>query len=248
MKEQLELLIKFQMFDVALVRAQKIKEDHPHQTKHIEEAVERERKELQTQEKQLEEIKKKRIQKEQDLAIEEEKVRKAKERLNAVKTNKEYHAALKEIEVLESHNSILEEAILLVMEQSDQGTRNLHSLETRFKQTLKKAEEDSNALNHQLEEALKEIEAQQQLREALVAQIAPELLDQYHKIRQKRGDPVVVPVEDSCCQGCHMNIPPQVFNEVKKCQTIIKCPHCSRLLYWVKNHESVSLTSHPHPQ
>jgi predicted nucleic acid-binding Zn-ribbon protein len=208
-KEQLELLIKFQMFDVALVRAQKIKEDHPHQTKHIEEAVERERKELQTQEKQVEEIKKKRIQKDQ------------------------YHAALKEIEVLESHNSILEETILLVMEQSDQGTRNLHSLETRFKQTLKKAEEDSNALNHQLEEALKEIEAQQQLREALVAQIAPELLDQYHKIRQKRGDPVVVPVEDSCCQGCHMNI---------------KCPHCSRILYWVKNHESVSLTSHPHPQ
>ena len=75
-----------------------------------------------------------------------------------------------------------------------------------------------------------------------------EFLSLYQKIKQKRAEPIVVPVEDSCCQGCHVNIPPQLFNEVKKCKTIIKCPHCSRILYWKKNHEAVSGILQPQPQ
>lgn len=241
MKEQLELLIKLQTFDLAILRAQRTQEEHPQMIKQLEEVLEKERKELQSKEKQLEEIKKKRVGREQDLAISEEKVRKAKERLTAVKTNKEYQASLKEIEVIENQNSKLEEEILIFMEQSDQIMSNLEKTEEHFKLTMKKTEEKKSELEKKLEEYTKGIEEWQKMREELLSQIESELLDQYQRIKQKRTEPIVVPVEESCCQGCHMNIPPQLFNEIKKCKTIIKCPHCSRILYWEKNHQAASL-------
>lgn len=248
MKGQLELLIKLQLFDSAILRAQRIQEEHPQKIMQLEEALEKARKELQSQERQLEKSNKKRIGKEQDLAIEEEKVRKAKERLTAVKTNKEYHAALKEIEAIENQNSKLEEEILIFMEQVDHIKSDLKKKEEHFKRTIKTTEEKKIALEKKLEECTKEIEAQQKVREEVLSQIESELLKQYHRIKQNRADPIVVPVEDSCCQGCHVNLPPQLFNEVKKCQTIIKCPHCSRILYWKKNHEAASLALQPQPQ
>lgn len=241
MKGQLEFLIKLQMLDSAIIRAQRVQEEHPKRITQLEETLQKEREALQSEEKHLEEITKKRVAKEQDLAIEEEKVRKAKERLTTVKTNKEYQAALKEIEATKKQNSKLEEEILFFMEKIDNTKKILKGTEELFKLTVETTEEKKIALGKELEKYTKEAEEQQKTREELLSQMESELLGQYQKIKQKHPDSTVVPVEDSCCQGCHMNIPPQLFNEVKKCQTIIKCPHCSRILYWEENHQAASL-------
>jgi len=169
-------------------------------------------------------------------------------RLTSVKTNKEYKASLKETESIEKQNAKIEETILIIMEETDQLKVNLKKMEADFKLTVEKAEEEKAALEKQMEECTKEIEEKQKMKEELVPQIKSELLDIYKKVKQKRTEITVVPVEDSCCQGCHMNIPPQLFNEVKKCKTIIKCPHCSRILYWEKNHEIISGVIQPQPQ
>jgi len=235
LKEQLELLVKLQNFDLNILRAQRIKEENPQRINQLEETLEKERKELQSIEKQLEEVKKKRIGKEQDLAVAEEQIRRTKKRLTSVKTNKEYQAALKEIEVIENQKSKLEEEILIFMEQYDQIKRNLEKIEDHFNLTIKKTEEKKIELQKNIEECIKAIEEQQKMREELLPKIESKLFSQYQRIKQKRTEPIVVPVEDSCCQGCHVNIPPQLFNEVKKCKTIIKCPYCGRFLYWEKS-------------
>lgn len=248
MKHQLELLVKLQTCDLAILKAQKIQEEHPQKITQLEEALEKEKKELQSKEKQLEEIKKKRIGKEQSLAIEEEKVKKARERLTSVKTNKEYQASLKEIEAIEKQNSKIEEEILVIMEDNDQLNVDLEKMEANFKLMMKQTEEKKTALKKQIEACTNEIEEKQKIKELLVPQIQSELMDIYKKIKQKRTEITVVPVEDSCCHGCHMNIPTQLFNEVMKCKRIITCPHCSRILYWKKNHDLISGTIQPQPQ
>ena len=114
--------------------------------------------------------------------------------------------------------------------------------------TEKEAEEEKSKLEKQLIECTQAIEAEEKMKEAFIAQIKPEVLDRYQRIKEKRPELTVVAVEHSCCLGCNMNIPPQLFNEVKKCQKIIVCPHCSRILYWEKNHETVSGTLQPEAQ
>jgi len=248
LKTQLELLVRLQSCDSAILKAQKIQENHPREIKRLEEALERERQAVHDQENRFEEVKKKRIAKEQDLALEEEKVNKAKQRLTTVKTNKEYQASLKEIEATERQNSKIEEEILTIMEEADTLTIKHEKTEEHFKLTEKEAEEEKRKLEKQIIECTQKIEEQQKMKEALIAQIKPEVLDRYQRIKQKRPELTVVAVENSCCRGCNMNVPPQLFNEVKKCQKIIVCPHCSRILYWEKNHETFSGTLQPEPQ
>ena len=248
MKTQLELLVKLQSCDAAISTAQKIQENHPLKIKHLEEGLEKKREILLKQQQQLEEIKKKRIRKEQDLAAEEEKVNRAKQKLATVKTNKEYQASLKEIENIEKCNSKIEEEILLIMEEVDNLTKQRDKTEEQFKLVEKETEDQKRKLDEQIKESIQVIEANQKKKEEYIAQIKDEILDLYQKIKLKRPELTVVPVDNSCCLGCHMNIPPQLFNEVKKCQKIIRCPHCSRILYWKKNHETLPGMLQPEPQ
>lgn len=243
MKTQIELLVKLQSCDSAILKAQRVQDNHPREINHLEETLERERQAVQEQKNRFEEVKKKRMAKEQDLALEEEKVNKAKQRLTAVKTNKEYQAALKEIETIERQNSKIEEEILTIMEEADTLTIKHQETEERFKLTEKKAAEEKRKLEKQIIECTQAIEEQKKMAEELIAQIKPEILDRYQRIKQKRPELTVVAIENSCCLGCNMNVPPQLFNEVKTCQKIIVCPHCSRILYWEKNHETATLAN-----
>lgn len=245
MKAQLELLVRLQSCDSAILGAERIQGNHPREIARLEEALEREREELREEEKKLEAVKQRRITKEKELALEEEKVDKSKQRLTAVKTNKEYQAALKEIEAIERQNALIEEEILTIMEEAD--TLKAHHEKSKADFTLRErdTEEKKRELEKQLEACTQTIDEQQQMKEGFIAQINPEVLDRYQRIKQQKPELTVVAVENSCCLGCNMNIPPQLFNEVKKCQKIIVCPHCSRILYWEKNHEPVSESPQP---
>lgn len=247
MKTQLELLVKLQNCDSAISKAQRIKENHPQEIKHLEEELAKKQAEFNKQTQQLEEIKKKRIAKEQDLALEEEKVEKARQRLATVKTNKEYQASLKEIEATESNNLKIEEEILIIMEEADALREKQKQGEEQFNRVEKEISEKKKILEAQLKECSQEIEAKQKEKEQFMSQIKEAVLDLYNRVKQKRPELTVVPVENSCCMGCHMNIPPQLFNEVKICQKIIRCPHCNRILYWQKNHETLPGTLQPEP-
>jgi len=245
LRKQLELLIQIQVCDLAILEDQRTQEEHPQRIQELEESLEKVKQELQSETKRAEEMRSKKTRKEQELADEEEKIRKAKEKLNAVKTNKEYQASLKEIERSEKHNVKLEEEILSIMEGDDTLKETLKNMEEQYTLASKKTEEEKQKLEEKLKESEKEIAEQQKIKEAFVAQIESSPLSLYQRVHKKRAGSTVVPVEDGCCQGCHMNIPPQLFNEVKKCQKIINCPHCSRILYWQKNHEEEPLSALP---
>lgn len=247
MKNQLELLVKLQSCDSSINNAQRIQENHPRMISQLEEALAREREDLQAQERLLDEIKKKRIRKEQELALDEEKVQKAKQKLTAVKTNKEYQAALKEIELIEHENAKVEEEILVIMEEAESLARKKAALAEVFNRKVKETEASKGALEKQLAACQQEIEEKERLKSTFIAQIQTEVLELYHKIKQKRPDLTVVAVENSCCLGCHMNIPPQLFNEIKRCEKIITCPHCNRILFWEKNYEAISGTLQTEP-
>jgi len=217
-----------------------MQENHPRMIAQLEETLAKAREELSLQERLLDEVKKKRIQKEQALALDDDKVEKAKQKLTAVKTNKEYQAALKEIEIIGHDNTRIEEEILTIMEEAERLVRQKAEREEQFKRKAKEIEEGKTLLENQLAACAQEVEENEQLKSSFITQIQAELLDLYHKIKQKRPELTVVAVENSSCLGCHMNIPPQLFNEVIKCQKIITCPHCNRILFWEKNYETVA--------
>ena len=42
----------------------------------------------------------------------------------------------------------------------------------------------------------------------------------------------VVPVVNGVCKGCHMAIPPQLYNIIQRGLSMETCPSCNRIIYW----------------
>lgn len=60
--------------------------------------------------------------------------------------------------------------------------------------------------------------------------VDPKLMEQYTKRRKDNIFPVMVPVRDSSCGGCHMELPVSMMNKLKE-EGVLSCEHCRRIIY-----------------
>ncbi|HSE84091.1 MAG TPA: C4-type zinc ribbon domain-containing protein, partial [Thermodesulfobacteriota bacterium] len=67
-------------------------------------------------------------------------------------------------------------------------------------------------------------------REKVTSLVNSDILSMYERVKRKNGI-ALVEAKNEVCTGCHMNIPPQLFNEVLTSSRIIQCPNCQRILY-----------------
>jgi predicted nucleic acid-binding Zn-ribbon protein len=85
-------------------------------------------------------------------------------------------------------------------------------------------ESKSKALGSQQQELESE-------RQALAAQIDDDVLDQFERLFNSKGDAAVVAVEHGVCTGCHMKITTATAASVKAGKEIVNCENCGRILY-----------------
>ena len=90
---------------------------------------------------------------------------------------------------------------------------------------------DSDAARARMSEIEATIASLRAERDKLAADVKADVLKRYSSIRMRRGL-AVVSVRNGTCQGCNMNIPPQLFNVLQRGQTIETCPSCHRIIYW----------------
>ena len=180
----------------------------------------------------LEALKKERRQIERDIEDLEVKKKKSQAKLSSVSTNKEYRAALKEIEELDRNRSLLEDRALELMEQVEQLEREMESAAGE----LEKLRKDTEAKKKEIEKEMRGLESSlaelAKEREQLCGQVDRELLSRYDMLRERRGGLAVSPVISGVCQTCHMGIPPQKFNELIRGDSLMSCPNCQRIIYW----------------
>jgi hypothetical protein len=82
----------------------------------------------------------------------------------------------------------------------------------------------------QREEKLVDLESK---RVAVAAGLDAGLLNIFDQVKAKQDNQVaIVAVRNAVCQGCNMNIPPQVYNELQRCDSLRYCPSCFRIIYW----------------
>jgi hypothetical protein len=161
-----------------------------------------------------------------------EKIRKLRGRTSEIKTNKEYQAHLKEIEAVETQQRGVEEEVLFLMEAVDTAQRELKGDEGKVKIEEERIEAFKKKLEEEVGETEKELDALKLQREQLVKGIEGELYHLYVQLLETKRGLAVVETRGEVCQGCYMNIPPQLFVEIKKNEKIIQCPQCNRILYW----------------
>jgi predicted nucleic acid-binding Zn-ribbon protein len=232
LREQLELLWELQEIDLGLKSIKEEKDRYPKEIKKLDEKQKAERERIEREKEKIESLEKTRRQKEGQLALEQEKMKRAGGRMSEVKTNKEYQALLTEIEAIKEANSRMEEEILQVMDEIDELKKDLSKREKDAGLTLEKLEGERKKLQEKMVHDEKVWDKQTERREALSKQIESKLIKLYNTLKEKRQGVGVVSVKHETCQGCFVNVPPQMFIEVQKTNTIVRCPNCNRILFW----------------
>ena len=165
------------------------------------------------------------------LVDDEQQVSGAKHKLSQAKNSKEYMAAQREIEQRRESVAGREGEISKLVEAVD-AKKKLLADRAADVQTLKDSiQKDSDVARARMAELEAKIAALRTERDALAASVKPEMLKRYSTIRMRRGL-AVVSVRNGTCQGCNMNIPPQLYNTLQRGQTIETCPSCHRIIYW----------------
>ena len=232
MREQIEILANLQNVDREIKEKNNIKQEL------LADLVVRE-KEIQSKKQEIAwlaaayaEKEKERQEKERFLQDEGKKAMDKRMRMNRIKNSKELQALQREIDQIKQSNGDVEEDLIRVFEESD-----------RIKAELKAKEEEADTMAKEWQQRHEEMQAKISsidqfvseavtLRNTIASQIGGELISRYELIFARRGGSAVVEVTGGICQGCYMNIPPQLWNEIIKSEKVNLCPSCQRILYY----------------
>ncbi len=238
MKKQLDLLWELQKIDLELRNLKEAQDGYPKEIKRLDEKQKLEREKIQKEKEKLESLEKDRRNKEGQLSLEQEKVKKTEGRMFEVKTNKEYQALLTEIDTLKGASSREEEDILQLLEEIDELKKTLSKREKEIAATLAKIDGEKKALEEKMDRDQEVLKKQAGRRETVAKQLESSLYKLYNTLKEKRRGVGVVSVRQETCQGCFVNVPPQLFIEVQKNNAVVRCPNCNRILYWEGNGET----------
>lgn len=159
---------------------------------------------------------------------------KSQGKLTAVKTNKEYQSVLKEIDDIKVKNSEIEEEMLKSLDAIETAEKEVIGLKKESLLLRERIDEEKEIIKKEAEQNRKDIAELDEKWNNISKKVASELMAKYNMVREFTKGTAIAPTIDSICQGCNMNIPPQMYNELLRFDSIKYCPHCQRMIYWGK--------------
>lgn len=159
-------------------------------------------------------------------------VEKSREKMARSRNERETVAAQREQEELRR----------LVRDREDE-VEKIEGLCERAKASVSESEARKTALTRELEGdaegvaqslAQRESERAELVVEREVAQKAlpPTLYRRYESIRTRRPK-AIASTHDGTCNGCHIAVPPMMFQKMMRQEEFEQCPNCRRLIYFV---------------
>ncbi len=237
MKEDLQLLWELQKIDLELKTIEEDRNRYPKEIKKLDEKQRLERERILKEREKLEALERERKQKEKHLMGEQERIKRSEGRMSEVKTNKEYQALLTEIETFKEAMGRMEEEILLLMDQIEDLKKQIAKREKEIALTLEKVEAEKREIQEKMNRGEILWKEKLERKETLSKQVEAKLFQLYNTLKEKRQGIGMVSARNETCQGCFVNVPPQLFIEVQKNNSLIRCPNCNRILYWEGNGE-----------
>ena len=170
---------------------------------------------------------------ESDLQMHLDSIKKSEAKLTSVKTNKEYQSSLKEIDDLKRMNSTLEDDMIEFLDRIEEAENLLKAKSAEFLELESQLKTEKEIIQKEAEEGRHRLGNLGSEWKTFSNNIEAEVLDTYNQIKENHAYEIaIVAVKDAVCQGCHMNIPPQMYNELQRGDSLKRCPICERIIYW----------------
>ncbi|MEN8262469.1 MAG: C4-type zinc ribbon domain-containing protein [Nitrospirota bacterium] len=232
MNEQLKLLIDLQDVDSAVLLIAEQIESLPARLDQFKIPLKEAKEAFQKAQAKNESLIKKK--KEKDLKLDEiqDTIDKMKSRSGEVKTNKEYDAHLKEIESFKKNIYKTEDEILALMEGIENFSSELKDEEIKIKKVEEEYKQQEKVIGEEQKKLHADMETQKARRNEFIDKLEKGNYRQYINLLERSGGKAVVETKNEVCYGCNTNIPPQLFNDIKKNEGIFTCFYCKRFLFF----------------
>ena len=232
LKEQIELLIDLQEKEQAKACIQAELDRIPEQIEHMKAGLAENEGRIQELEATVAALKKAYRDYEAQVQTHQSRIEKRNAQLRSVKTNPEYKALLKEIDEIRSSTAEIEDKMLQCLEDQEVAEKQLAQANAEYKAQQQENQDKIEELEAYAREQRKARDNLAADCEEILPHINKEMLERYRFAQEQTGSRLaVVGARDSTCTGCHMNIPPQLFNELFRGDELRFCPHCYRILY-----------------
>jgi len=231
-KPDIATLVKLQEAETEIVRLQavleKVEKDKnklASRLKQFETAVVQNREELEHAVKSCKDI-------ELEIKIVDERIIKSNEHLRNVTTNKEYQVLLREVDDNKKRKDVLETELLELMDEREKSQSILEESEKEYATLEEQIRSEQAEVDKQSTEDRELLDEYLARREEIGKNLDPALMDRFRRISKMNNGSAVISVSEEVCNGCFMNVPPQLYIEVQRGNAIHSCPQCSRILYY----------------
>lgn len=240
MQLQIELLAKLQIVDRSLRDKTRVVQASETRVAEIEEALRTRSAEAAVATQELQALATRQRDLETRLAANETKLKDRRMRITRIRNEKELGLAKREVDILKDETSTLETQLVEALEQVEASTAKVKSIEDEIAALEAAMATEAAELRGRIDQYANEMERERESRTELLATIPEDLRRRYEMIFSRRDGLAVAEIRDGTCQGCHMNVPPQLFNQIQRREQVILCPSCQRILYWRSEPESAS--------
>lgn len=239
-KLQLQQLILLQNLDDEIGEHKKLLAEIPVQLDAGRSELEAKKKILSIAEEEIDTLQKNNKAIESEIQGESDHMVKAKTKLTAVKTNKEYTAILVEVDAIKEKVAGLEDKELEIMEILEEKQKELPEIEKKCKEEGARFQEYKTKKDGELSRMKPELDVFIAKREGVMGQLEKVIIQRYEKIAKSREGRAVALLQENICHGCFQQILPQMVIDVKVGEKIHQCPNCLSFLYWEEVSEAAT--------
>lgn len=230
MLEKLKGLEELQKVDVELLELERGGAEFPKRLAALEAELAAVQAKVEAEQTRLSEVERSKRTLEEQLAADKEKLKKWEGRLAEQRSTREYSALAREIDIARKQNVTLQDEIVLLAKQVEE----IGDVVAEKQLELDEKAKELSGQAREIRAAMAEIDGRRKALAGRRAEAARKvdavMLRRYETIRTRRGT-VIAPIVNGACKGCNMNIPPQLYNELRTTPRLDVCPSCGRMIY-----------------
>lgn len=231
MREKLKVLSELQKVDLEILSLRKAADVYPKQLAELEKELQGARSAVEAERNRLGDLERQKTGLEQNIAEEKDKVKKWEARLTEQRSTREYAALAREIDIAKKANQTAADELVELGRQLAAQREAVKAKEQELAGRQDQVGGRMTELRAKLAELDGQFKALEEKRAGAAKGVDPTLLRRYETVRKKRM-PVLVPVQPpGTCQGCNMNVPPQLYNTLRSTLGTDVCPSCHRIIY-----------------
>ena len=245
MNTDLNRLIRLQQLETAAEDARRKIAEYPERVRALDARLQAARERSAAVKSRLGAAQYKRRADEKDVASVQTRLAKYKDQLLEVKTNREYTAMLHEIETAQNDIKAREDRILEIMLETDELNADVKRSEADLKLVEKEIADARSHLDAEMTSLQAEVDRSAAARTVLTGDIDRRVLGVFDHVARSRYGVAVAEAKNGTCTICHVRLRPQVFNEVRRNESIIQCDSCQRILYFTGDAETAPPVAQP---